>query len=113
MIWNQNRLAYLSGMSDLHTYRKKALNEVANTSDLHNTGDDKVALIEARSRKVIREERKNILDDMEQAKIKKSLQTGNLSSAMGFAGYGFSKPSENRTHARTSTTVSFGGPGFM
>jgi hypothetical protein len=113
MIWNQNRLAYLSGISDLQSYRTNALNE--STSRLQEReSTKKESLVESRVRMMIREEIKSVLRKMSQDNVEKSLRSNDLKTAMGFAGHGFSSRNPtNKTSARTATTVSFGGPGFM
>ena len=106
MIWNRNRLAYLSGITNKRTNISE--------SKTRSPHVKRESLVEAKIRKIIRKEIQRVIQEMEQHHVEKSLLTRNLGMAMGFLGTGFAKNnSTNKAAARTSTMVSFGGPGFM
>ncbi len=102
MIWNQNRLAYLSGLNE----SKESLETPAL--------DSEESIFENKIRMIIREEIQKYIENRSEKTIDMCLKNFSLGPTLGFAGTGFRKRNaKNKSAARVGRIQTFGGPGFM
>jgi len=121
MLFDSNRMMYLSGLKNMSEYRDEALdNDSSLLTESAEPCSTPEPLTESKLRQVIRKEIQSMLSEMQAqadvAQIQSAQQSKSLSTVFGTGGhpqYG-GKPRKNRALARgAGGSIGFGGPGFM